>query len=163
MFWKFSTGIIRKQWHFRSAICILHLWSRISISWFSSKANLEVEELPSTFHQRWIVKLTNPPSPTPSTESAQLARIIYRSTPERYAFFRLDTIFGFFIRYNTISIRYCGLRKDLLFEEFSANFQKGAGSFHIHRKTMKELCILAVLGIREQPNLAQNLVTHRHW
>ena len=39
---------------------------------------------------------------------------------------------------------------------------KGAGSFHIHRKTMKELCILAVLGIREQPNLAQNLVTHRH-
>ena len=40
---------------------------------------------------------------------------------------------------------------------------KGAGSFHIHRKTMKELCILAVLGIRERPNLAQNLVTHRHW
>ena len=28
---------------------------------------------------------------------------------------------------------------------------------------MKELCILAVLGIREWPNLAQNLVTHRHW
>ena len=28
---------------------------------------------------------------------------------------------------------------------------------------MKELCTLAVLGIREQPNLAQNLVTHRHW
>ena len=42
-------------------------------------------------------------------------------------------------------------------------FDKGAGSFHIHRKTMKELCILAVLGVREQPNLAQNLVTHRHW
>ena len=40
---------------------------------------------------------------------------------------------------------------------------KGAGSFHIHRKTMRELCILAVLGIRERPNLAQNLVTHRHW
>ena len=39
---------------------------------------------------------------------------------------------------------------------------KGAGSFHIHRKTMKELFILAVLGIREQPNLTQNLVTHRH-
>ena len=39
---------------------------------------------------------------------------------------------------------------------------KGAGSFHIHRKTMKELGSLAVLGIREQPNLAQNLVTHRH-
>ena len=39
---------------------------------------------------------------------------------------------------------------------------KGAGSFHIHRKTMKELCTLAVLGVREQPNLAQNLVTHRH-
>ena len=41
-------------------------------------------------------------------------------------------------------------------------FLKGAGSFHIHRKTMKELCILAVLGIWERPNLAQNLVTHRH-
>ena len=39
---------------------------------------------------------------------------------------------------------------------------KGAGSFHIHRKTMKELGALAVLGIRERPNLAQNLVTHRH-
>ena len=39
---------------------------------------------------------------------------------------------------------------------------KGAGSFHIHRKTMKELGTLAVLGVREQPNLAQNLVTHRH-
>ena len=40
---------------------------------------------------------------------------------------------------------------------------KGAGSFHIHRKIMKELGALAVLGIRERPNLAQNLVTHRHW
>ena len=40
--------------------------------------------------------------------------------------------------------------------------RKGAGSFHIHRKTMKELGTLAVLGVREQPNLAQNLVTHRH-
>ena len=39
---------------------------------------------------------------------------------------------------------------------------KGAGSFHIHRKTMKELGALAVLGVQEQPNLAQNLVTHRH-
>ena len=39
---------------------------------------------------------------------------------------------------------------------------KGAGSFHIHRKTMKELGTLAVLGVREQPNLAQNLVTLRH-
>ena len=39
---------------------------------------------------------------------------------------------------------------------------KGAGSFHIHRKIMKELGALAVLGIRERPNLAQNLVTHRH-
>ena len=39
--------------------------------------------------------------------------------------------------------------------------QKGAGSFHIHRKIMKELGILAVLGVREQPNLAGNLVTHR--
>ena len=77
MLWKFSTGIIYKQWHLWGAICIVHLWSRISISWFSSKADLEVERLPSTFHQRWIVKLTNPPSPTPST--AQLARIIYRS------------------------------------------------------------------------------------
>ena len=79
MLWKFSTGIIYKQWHLWGAICIVHLWSRISISWFSSKADLEVERLPSTFHQRWIVKLTNPLSPTPSTESAQLARIIYRS------------------------------------------------------------------------------------
>ena len=26
---------------------------------------------------------------------------------------------------------------------------KGAGSFHIHRKTMKDLCALAVLGVRE--------------
>ena len=42
----------------------------------------------------------------------------------------------------------------------SDNKPKGAGSFHIHRKTMKELGILAVLGIRERPNLAQNLVTH---
>ena len=40
---------------------------------------------------------------------------------------------------------------------------KGAGSFHIHRKTLKELGAPAVLGIRERPNLAQNLVTHRHW
>ena len=39
---------------------------------------------------------------------------------------------------------------------------KGAGSFHTTRKTMKELGALAVLGVREQPNLAQNLVTHRH-
>ena len=39
---------------------------------------------------------------------------------------------------------------------------KGAGSFHTHRKSMKELGALAILGVREQPNLAQNLVTHRH-
>ena len=39
---------------------------------------------------------------------------------------------------------------------------KGAGSFHIHHKTMKDLWILAVLGVREQPNLAYNLVTRRH-
>ena len=39
---------------------------------------------------------------------------------------------------------------------------KGAGSFHIHRKTMKDLCALAVLGVREQPNLAHNLVTYRY-
>ena len=39
---------------------------------------------------------------------------------------------------------------------------KGAGSFHIHRKTMKDLWILAVLGVQEQPNLAYDLVTHRH-
>ena len=38
-------------------------------------------------------------------------------------------------------------------------FLKGAGSFHIHRKTMKELGTLAVLGVREQPNLTQGLVT----
>ena len=37
---------------------------------------------------------------------------------------------------------------------------KGAGSFHIHRKTIKDLWALAVLGVRELPNLAQNLVTH---
>ena len=37
---------------------------------------------------------------------------------------------------------------------------KGAGSFHIHRKTMKDLWALAVLGVREHPNLAQDLVTH---
>ena len=43
-------------------------------------------------------------------------------TPERYAFFRLDTIFGFFSRYDTITIRYFGLKKDLLLKEFSANF-----------------------------------------
>ena len=42
------------------------------------------------------------------------------------------------------------------------NVSKGAGSFHIHRKTIKELGALAVPGVREQPNLAQNLVTHRH-
>ena len=30
-----------------------------------------------------------------------------------------------------------------------ANALKGAGSFHIHRKIMKDLCALAVLGIRE--------------
>ena len=41
--------------------------------------------------------------------------------------------------------------------------QKGAGSFHIHRKTMKDLWALAVLGVRELPNLAQNLVTHSQW
>ena len=53
------------------------------------------------------------------------------------------------------------------FQSFSSNFflqfNKGAGSFHIHRKTMNELCTLAVLGVQEQPNLAQNLVTQRHW
>ena len=38
---------------------------------------------------------------------------------------------------------------------------KGAGSFHKHRKTMKDLWILAVLGVREQPNLAQILGTPR--
>ena len=36
----------------------------------------------------------------------------------------------------------------------SVQLYKGAGSFHIHRKTMKELGALAVLGIRERPNLA---------
>ena len=39
---------------------------------------------------------------------------------------------------------------------------KGAGSFHIHRKTMKELGALAAPGIRERPNLVENLVGHRH-
>ena len=36
---------------------------------------------------------------------------------------------------------------------------KGAGSFHTHRKTVKDFGALAVLGIREQPNLAHTLVT----
>ena len=40
---------------------------------------------------------------------------------------------------------------------------KGAGSFHIQRKTMKDLWALAFLGVREQPNLAQNLFTHSQW
>ena len=50
----------------------------------------------------------------------------------------------------------------LLLELSTTATNKGAGSFHIHCKIMKELGALAVLGIREQPNLAQNLVTHRH-
>ena len=49
-----------------------------------------------------------------------------------------------------------------LFDRIWTISKKGAGSFHIHRKIMKELGALAVLGIRERPNLAQNLVTHRH-
>ena len=53
------------------------------------------------------------------------------------------------------------ITKEIPSAEYEGTY-KGPGSFHIHRKTMKELCILAVLGIREQPNLAQNLVTHRH-
>ena len=59
-----------------------------------------------------------------------------------------------------------GLHEDKLpvpdIVEHHYNLCKGAGSFHIHRKTMKEFCTLAALGVREQPNLAQNLVTHRH-
>ena len=39
---------------------------------------------------------------------------------------------------------------------------KGAGSFHIHRKTNKELGALLLQGIWERPNLAHNLVTRRH-
>ena len=39
---------------------------------------------------------------------------------------------------------------------------KGAGSLHIHRKTMNELATMAVLGNREQPNYAHNFVTHKH-
>ena len=35
------------------------------------------------------------------------------------------------------------------------------GSIPIHRKTMKDLGVLAVLGIRERPNLAHNIVYHR--
>ena len=49
-----------------------------------------------------------------------------------------------------------------IYPNVSPIYPKGAGSFHIHRKIMKELGALAVLGIQEQPNLAQNLVTHRH-
>ena len=49
-------------------------------------------------------------------------------------------------------------------EKFQMNpWLKGAGSFPIHRKTMKDLWALAVLGVREQPILAQNLVTHSQW
>ena len=54
------------------------------------------------------------------------------------------------------------LSSEILFSREHARLLKGAGSFHIHRKTMKELGALAVLGVREQPNFAQNLVTHRH-
>ena len=50
-------------------------------------------------------------------------KTMHLTTHERYAFFLLDTIWGFFIRYDTISIQYVGLKKDLLFKEFSANFQ----------------------------------------
>ena len=53
--------------------------------------------------------------------------MMIRISPERYAFFStrydIDTIFGFFSRYDTISIQYFGLRKGLLFEEFSASFR----------------------------------------
>ena len=49
------------------------------------------------------------------------------TTPERYVFFPtpydINTIFGFFSQYDTISLRYFGLKKDLLFKEFLANFQ----------------------------------------
>ena len=44
-----------------------------------------------------------------------------------------------------------------------SQMSKGAGSFHIHHKAMKELCAMAVLGIWERPNLTQNFVTHAHW
>ena len=53
------------------------------------------------------------------------------------------------------------VKKELLMKN-TLPLSKGAGSFHIHRKIMKELGAMAVLGIRERPNLAQNLVTHRH-
>ena len=36
-------------------------------------------------------------------------------------------------------------------------FLKGAGSFHILRKSMKKFWILALRGVREQTNLAQSL------
>ena len=54
------------------------------------------------------------------------------------------------------------MRNILQISHYNAKFAKGAGSFHMHRKTMKDLWILAVVGVREQPNLAHNLVTHRH-
>ena len=50
--------------------------------------------------------------------------------------------------------------KTTIFDFFDG--YKGAGSFHIHRKTMKELGTLAVLDVREQPNLAHNFVARRH-
>ena len=49
---------------------------------------------------------------------------LHSDHPWAIRFFSFDTIFGFFIQYDTISIQYLVLRKDLLFEEFSANFQK---------------------------------------
>ena len=45
------------------------------------------------------------------------------TTPERYAFFRLDTISIRYLAFLFDMIRYVGLKKDLLFKEFSANFQ----------------------------------------
>ena len=52
------------------------------------------------------------------------------------------------------------ITKEIPSAEYEGTY-KGPGSFHIHRKTMKELGTLAVLDVREQLNLSQKLVTHR--
>ena len=41
---------------------------------------------------------------------------------------------------------------------------RGVGLFNLHRQKMKELWIVAVLGLPERPNLAHNLFAYRnHW
>ena len=84
----------------------------------------------------------------------------YRNEVKGYegAFFYSDKNF-FMRKENIIPVKRCKIWHTCT---AALNVAKGAGSFHIHRKIMKELGALAVLGIRERPNLAQNLVTYRH-